>query len=44
MFRALGDLHIAALKRTGWIINHIEGGHSILMKEGIRLHQKKREL
>ena len=27
--RASGDKHIAAFKRAGWKVNHIEGSHSL---------------
>lgn len=36
--RASGNLHIAAFSRAGWIINHIEGSHYILIKEGSKVH------
>ncbi len=36
--RARGDKHIAAFKRAGWIVNHIEGSHLILIKEGSPVH------
>ena len=36
--RASGDKHIAAFKRAGWIVNHIEGSHYILIKEGCDVH------
>ncbi|HOJ95307.1 MAG TPA: type II toxin-antitoxin system HicA family toxin [Methanospirillum sp.] len=36
--RASGDLHVAAFKRAGWIVNHIEGSHYILIKEGSPVH------
>jgi predicted RNA binding protein YcfA (HicA-like mRNA interferase family) len=36
--RATGDKHIAAFKRAGWVINHIEGSHFILVKEGMDVH------
>ncbi len=36
--RASGDKHIAALKRAGWKVNHIEGSHYILIKEGSDIH------
>lgn len=32
--RASGDKHVAAFKRAGWKVNHIEGSHHILVKEG----------
>jgi len=31
---ASGDKHVAAFKRAGWKVNHIEGSHNILVKEG----------
>ena len=36
--RASGDLHITAFKRAGWMVNHIEGSHYILIKEGSPVH------
>ena len=36
--RASGDLHVAAFKRAGWMVNHIEGSHYILIKEGSPVH------
>ena len=36
--RAGGDKHIAAFKRSGWKVNHIEGSHHILIKEGSDIH------
>jgi predicted RNA binding protein YcfA (HicA-like mRNA interferase family) len=36
--RVSGDKHIAAFKRAGWKINHIEGSHYILIKEGSDVH------
>jgi len=36
--RASGDLHVAAFKKAGWIVNHIEGSHYILIKEGSPVH------
>lgn len=36
--RASGDLHVTAFKRAGWIVNHIEGSHYILIKEGNPAH------
>ena len=36
--RASGDKHIAALKKTGWRLNHIEGNHHILVKDGSDVH------
>ena len=36
--RVCGDKHIAAFKRAGWKVNHIEGSHSILTKEGSDIH------
>jgi predicted RNA binding protein YcfA (HicA-like mRNA interferase family) len=47
--RACGDEHIAAFKRAGWRVNHIEGSHYILIKDGLNVHlsipvHKDREL
>ena len=36
--RASGDKHIAVFKRAGWKVNHIEGSHYILIKEGCEVH------
>lgn len=36
--RVSGDLHVAAFKRAGWMINHIEGSHYIIIKEGSSIH------
>ncbi len=36
--RAGGDKHVAAFKRAGWRVNHIEGSHHILIKEGRDVH------
>jgi len=36
--RVSGDKHIAAFKRAGWKVNHIEGSHYILIKEGSDVH------
>jgi len=36
--RASGDKHVAAFKRAGWRVNHIEGSHHILIKEGGAVH------
>ena len=36
--RASGDNHIAAFKRAGWKVNHIQGSHYILVKEGSEVH------
>ena len=36
--RAGGDKHITAFKRAGWTVNHIEGSHHILIKEGSDIH------
>ena len=36
--RAPAIKHIAAFKRAGWIIDHIEGSHYILVKKGTRKH------
>ncbi len=36
--RASGDKHVAAFKRAGWVVNHIEGSHYIMVKEGSDIH------
>lgn len=36
--RVCGDKHIPAFKRAGWKVNHIEGSHYILIKEGSDVH------
>jgi predicted RNA binding protein YcfA (HicA-like mRNA interferase family) len=36
--RACGDKHVAAFRRAGWKVNHIEGSHYILTKEGSGIH------
>jgi predicted RNA binding protein YcfA (HicA-like mRNA interferase family) len=36
--RASGDKHVAAFKRAGWMVNHIEGSHYIMIKEGRDVH------
>ena len=37
--RASGDdKHVAALKKAGWRLNHIEGSHYILVKDGSDVH------
>ncbi len=36
--RANGEKHIAAFKRAGWVISHVEGSHYILVKEGSDVH------
>ena len=36
--RASGDKHVAAFKRAGWVVNHIEGSHYIMVKEGSDVH------
>jgi predicted RNA binding protein YcfA (HicA-like mRNA interferase family) len=36
--RASGDKHVAAFKRAGWVVNHIEGSHYIMIKEGSDVH------
>lgn len=36
--RASGDKHVAAFKRAGWAVNHIEGSHYIMAKEGSDVH------
>ena len=36
--RASGDKHIAALKKAGCRLNHIEGSHYILVKDGSDVH------
>lgn len=36
--RVCGDKHVAAFKLAGWKVNHIEGSHYILTKEGSDVH------
>ncbi len=36
--RASGEKHVAAFKRAGWVINHIEGSHYIMIREGSNVH------
>lgn len=36
--RASGEKHVAALKRAGWIVNHVEGSHYVIVKEGSNVH------
>jgi predicted RNA binding protein YcfA (HicA-like mRNA interferase family) len=36
--RASGEKHVAAFKRAGWSVNHIEGSHCIMIKEGCNVH------
>jgi len=36
--RVSGDKHVAAFKRAGWTVNHIEGSHYIMIKEGSDIH------
>ena len=36
--RASGERHVAAFKRAGWTVNHIEGSHYIMIKEGGNVH------
>ncbi|HOV83159.1 MAG TPA: type II toxin-antitoxin system HicA family toxin [Methanothrix sp.] len=36
--RASGEKHVAAFKRAGWTVNHIEGSHYIMVKEGCNVH------
>ena len=36
--RASGDKHIRTFQKAGWKINHIEGSHHILVKEGSQYH------
>jgi predicted RNA binding protein YcfA (HicA-like mRNA interferase family) len=36
--RASGDQHVAAFRRAGRTINHVEGSHYILIKEGSDVH------
>jgi predicted RNA binding protein YcfA (HicA-like mRNA interferase family) len=36
--RASGEKHVAAFKRAVWTINHIEGSHYIMIKEGSNVH------
>jgi predicted RNA binding protein YcfA (HicA-like mRNA interferase family) len=36
--RASGDKHIAAFKRAGWVVNHLEGSHYIMVRERCDVH------
>ena len=36
--RVSGDQHVAAFNRAGWKVNHVEGSHYILIKEGSDVH------
>lgn len=36
--RASGEKHVAAFKKAGWTVNHIEGSHYIMVKEGSNVH------
>ncbi|MCX6674508.1 MAG: type II toxin-antitoxin system HicA family toxin [Methanothrix sp.] len=36
--RASGEKHLTAFRRAGWTINHIEGSHYVLVKEGSNIH------
>jgi predicted RNA binding protein YcfA (HicA-like mRNA interferase family) len=36
--RASGEKHVTAFIRAGWKVNHIEGSHYILIKEGSDVH------
>ncbi len=36
--RASGEKHVATFIRAGWKVNHIEGSHHILIKEGSDVH------
>jgi predicted RNA binding protein YcfA (HicA-like mRNA interferase family) len=36
--RASGDKHVSAFRAAGWIVNHIEGSHYILIKENSKVH------
>ena len=36
--RGSGKKHVAAFRRAGWVVNHIEGSHYILIKEGSPVH------
>lgn len=36
--RASGEKHVAAFKRAGWTVNHIEGSHCIMIKVGSNVH------
>jgi predicted RNA binding protein YcfA (HicA-like mRNA interferase family) len=36
--RVGGDKHVAAFKKTGWKLNHVEGSHHILIKDGSDVH------
>jgi predicted RNA binding protein YcfA (HicA-like mRNA interferase family) len=36
--RASGEKHLAAFRRAGSTINHNEGSHYVLVKEGSNIH------
>jgi predicted RNA binding protein YcfA (HicA-like mRNA interferase family) len=36
--RVCGDRHIAAFKKAGWKLNHVEGSHYILIKDESDVH------
>jgi predicted RNA binding protein YcfA (HicA-like mRNA interferase family) len=36
--RASGEKHVAAFKRAGWTVNHVEGSHYVMVKEGSNVH------
>ena len=36
--RAPAYKHIAAFKRAGWVVDHVEGSYYILVKRGARKH------
>jgi predicted RNA binding protein YcfA (HicA-like mRNA interferase family) len=36
--RASGERHVAAFKRAGWMVNHVEGSHYVMVKEGSMVH------
>ena len=36
--RVCGDKHVAAFKKAGWKLNHIEGSHYVQIKGGSDVH------
>jgi len=36
--RVCGDKHVAVFKKAGWKLNHVEGSHHILIKDGSDVH------
>jgi len=36
--RASGDKHLRAFQKAGWRLNHVEGSHYILVKQGSDIH------